>query len=123
MKEYSSLVLRVGLALVILWFAVNQFINPEIWISLVPDFVPINHLYAIYLNAGFEIIISLALILGFYTRLFALLFGLHLIPIIISLGYGPSTARDFGLMMASFSLAISGSDYLSLDNKFRKLEN
>ena len=116
MKKYATLVLRVGLAAVLFWFAVNQLISPDDWSGLVPEYLSfIDPTTVIYANAVFELILGITIIIGLFTRIFALLFGLHLIPIIISLGYGPSAARDVGLMLAAFSLALSGSKHFSVD--------
>ena len=119
-QQYSSFILRIGLAFVVLWFSINQFMNPEAWIGLVPSFIPFNPLYVIYLNAIFEIILGTALLVGFHTQLFAALFAVHLIPITFSLGYGASMVRDFGLLMASLSLAFSGSKFWSFDGRKKR---
>ena len=121
MKKYSTLILRLGLGIVVLWFSINQFMNPDSWTRLVPEYISfLNPATAIYINATIELIIGILLILGLFTRIAALIFSLHLIPIIVSLGYGPTAVRDFGLSLASLSLALSGSNYLSLDSKIKK---
>ncbi len=113
--------MRLGLGIVVLWFSINQFMDPDSWTRLAPEYLNfINSATLIYMNASLEIIIGILLILGLFTRIVALIFSLHLIPIIISLGYGPTAVRDFGLLMASLSLALSGSNYLSLDSKFKQ---
>ena len=116
MKKYATFVLRIGLAAVLFWFAINQLISPDDWTKLVPEYLSfIDSTTIIYFNATFELILGITLLAGLFTRVFALLFGLHLIPIIISLGYGPSAVRDVGLMLAAFSLALSGSKNFSID--------
>ena len=128
LKKYSTLILRIGLSAVLYWFSINQFINPEGWTRLVPAYLNfITPLSFIYINATFEIILATLLLIGLFTRIVALLFTIHLIPIIVALGYGPSAVRDLGLLFASLSLAISGSDCLSLDllikEKFMKKQD
>jgi uncharacterized membrane protein YphA (DoxX/SURF4 family) len=119
-QQYSSFILRLGLAFVVLWFSINQFMNPDAWVGLVPNFITFDPIYAIYLNATFEILLGVMLLIGFHTQLFAVLFAIHLVPIIFSLGYGPTSVRDFGLMIASLSLAFSGSRFLSIDGRKKK---
>ena len=121
MKKYSTLVLRIGLAAVLFWFSINQLLSPEDWTRLVPGYLSfIDSTTVVYFNATFELILGITLLVGLFTRVFAFLFGLHLIPIIITLGYGPSATRDFGLMLAAFSLALSGSKYFSIDAILRR---
>jgi len=119
LKDYSSLILRLGLGLTLLWFGITSILEPEVWSSLVPSFIPIQPITAVILLAIFQVIISILIILGLFTRLVALLMALSLIPIILSLGYNDVAIRDFAILMAAISLAMSGSNKLSLDSKFK----
>ena len=114
LKEYGDPVLRIGLALVFLWFSISQLIAPENWIGYLPNFLSSNPTMFVYMNASFELVFGILLILGIFTRTAALLLGLHLIGIIFSLGYNEVAVRDFGLMMASFAVALNGPDKFCL---------
>jgi len=66
-------------------------------------------------NAWFELIFGLALFFGIYTRFVSLLLALHLANIAYVVGYNPTGVRDFGLMIATLSIFLSGSGPLSVD--------
>ena len=119
LKDYSSLVLRLGLGLTLFWFGITSILEPEAWSSLVPSFIPIQPTIAVIMMAIFQMVVSIFIILGLFTRLTALLMALSLIPIILSLGYNDVAVRDFAIFMAAISLAISGGGKLSIDSKFR----
>ena len=98
-----------------------QISNPDKWASLVPEYLKfINPVILIYLNGAFETILGVLFLLGFFTRITALLFSLHLIPIMFSLGYGPAAVRDFGLCLSSLSLVFSGSGNWTLVNFIKR---
>lgn len=121
MKNTSSLVLRVGLGLVMLWFGVSQGKNPSAWVNYLPSFtenLPLSQITFIYLNSWFEICLGILLIAGLQTRIVASLLALHMIGIVFSVGYNATGVRDFGLTMALISIALDKSSTLSLDNFF-----
>ncbi len=119
MQKYAPSLLRVGLALVFLWFGFDQLVNTSSWLRLIPDVViSLSHLSAttlVHFNGSFEIIFGLALLAGFFTRTVALLLALHLMDIIFVVGLTSIGVRDFGLMIAAFSIFLHGADALSID--------
>jgi len=123
-KEYSVAAIRIGLALVFLWFGIDEVFNPENWFGYVPQWIssilPLSLKAFIILNGIFEIIIGIFLLIGFYTRFFALITSIHLLLIIMAVGYNEIGVRDFGLVAMAISLVFSGSGVLSLDNKISK---
>jgi uncharacterized membrane protein YphA (DoxX/SURF4 family) len=121
MKNISSLVLRVGLGLVMLWFGVSQGKNPSAWVNYLPTWtesLSLSQITFIYLNSWFEICLGVLLILGFQTRIVATLLALHLIGIVLSVGYNATGIRDFGLTMALVSIALASPEGPSLDRFF-----
>jgi uncharacterized membrane protein YphA (DoxX/SURF4 family) len=120
-EKYASSVLRLGMGAIVLWFSIEQFRNTGFWTAYVPDFATqITGLSAttlVYLNATFELIFTLMLIIGWKVRLSALLLSLHLIEIAISVGYSETAVRDFGLAIALFVVFMNGSDIISFENK------
>lgn len=125
MKNYSQLVLRVGLALVFFWFSSQQFSNPTMWVKILPDWtsaLPISAVTFIHMNAWFELIFGLFLLSGFYTRAVALILGLHLFGITMTIGYNATGVRDFGLAMAAISIFLHGPSAFSLDKYFSSKE-
>ena len=137
-KNYASLVLRVGLALVFLWFGINQLINPTSFLGYMPQWLaphdvqmlhehalqwlhtlPIMQHIIIMGNGIFETVFGLLLLLGLFTRLSAFLLTLHLVGIMVVLGYNDIAVRDFGLAVATFSVFLQGPDEWSLDKKMK----
>ncbi len=106
---------------IVLWFSIEQFRNTGFWVAYVPDFaVNLSGLSAttlVYLNASFELVFTIMLLIGWKVRLSALLLSLHLIEIAFSVGYSETAIRDIGLAIALFVVFMNGSDILSIENK------
>ncbi len=121
-SKYSSVVLRFGLGAVLLWFGINEIINPAAWTGLLPSWIsnilPLQTF--IVFNGSFEVILGLMLLAGIFTRVAAVVFALHLANIIYLLGYDAIAVRDFGLMLASIALALQGNYPLSVDSILKK---
>ncbi len=119
LKTFSPFILRVGISLVFLWFGSNQIMDPKTWAGFVPDsVVSMSHLDVntlVYLNGIFEITLGSALLLGFFTRLSALLLALHIIDITYIVGFDATGVRDFGLSIATLAVFLNGMDTISLD--------
>ena len=122
LKGYGPVVVRIALSLVFFWFAINQLIAPASWTVYLPKFLYTagNPVIFIYANAIFELIFATLLILGVFTRLSALLLGLHLIGISIVLGYNEIAVRDCGLALATLSIVLTGPDKWCFDRKIWK---
>ena len=107
----AEFVLRVGMALVMLWFGFQQLLHPGAWVGFLPHWIGLispNLNNFVYINGMFEIVLGAFLMLGFWTPYIAALLSLHLLGITISVGYGPTGVRDFGLTVALAALSISG---------------
>lgn len=115
-KEYGPAVLRIAMALVFFWFAINQLIAPDDWTGYLPEFLAntANPEIFIYANAVFELIFGALLILGIYTRIAAFLLGIHLLGISITLGWSAIAIRDYGLAFATLAIVLNGPDKLCL---------
>ena len=113
-QRLGVLTLQYGLALVFLWFGFSQLTNPADWTSFVPlsvaRLVPLPATAIVLLNGLLEVVCGLLLLLNIWVRWAALLLALHLAGITISIGYNSVAVRDFGLMMATFSLALLHQD-------------
>lgn len=118
LKRYAPAVLRIGLALVFLWFGFNQIFDGQSWLGYLPSFaysLPVKPITFIFLNGLFEVLFGSMLIVGIYTRLSSGLLSLHLLGIILSLGYNEIAVRDVGLFFAGLSVFLNGDDDLCLD--------
>lgn len=118
-KSYSPVVLRIGIALVFLWFGINQMIDVKSWVDFVPESViklsGLNVVTLVYLNGIFEIVFGTAMLFGYCTRLSALALAIHMFEITYIVGYDSIGVRDFGLSIATFVVFMNGMDIFSLD--------
>ncbi len=124
LRSYAPTILRIGMSLVFLWFGTQQLINPEPWTSLIPEFVTttsgLSASTLVTFNGAFEVVFGIALLLGIFTSLSALLLGLHLISITATVGYNAIGVRDFGLAIATLVIALWGSNAHSISSLFKK---
>lgn len=123
MNDKGSLVLRIGLGLVFLYFSFQQMTNPAQWASYVPQGVTFSWLSAnnlVMFNSVLELCLGTFIIIGLYTRISAFILGLHLLFISFSIGYNPVGVRDFGLAIATLALCMNHYDKCSLDSYFEK---
>lgn len=116
---YAPVVLRYGMALVILWFGCQQFLHTDVWTAYVPDSIAamlhVSVTTLVYVNATFELVFGLLLLLGWHTRIVALFLALHLFDIMYVVGYGEIGVRDFGLAVATLVVAMNGADLLCVE--------
>ena len=123
-KLFSPVILRIGIALVFIWFGVNQFLDTVSWTAYVPQWmVSISFLSAatlVHLNGVFEIVFGAALLLGFFTRVAAFLLMLHMIDITFIVGLDSIGVRDFGLSIATIAVWLNGMDFLTLDRFMKR---
>lgn len=121
LTKYAAPVLRIGMSLIFFWFAINQFLDPEVWEGFIPsqltDILNISARNFVLANATFEIIFAGLLLLGIYVRFAALLLALHLGGIVFSLGYNAIAIRDLGLMFSTFAIFLHGPDQISVMKK------
>ena len=126
LERYAASALRFGLAAVILWFSVQQFLHNNVWTAYVPDsIVSLTHMSAgviVFLNAVFALVFGILLAFGWQTRTAALLLSLHLFDIMWTVGYGEIGVRDFGLAVATFVVFMNGADPLCIQQKKKALQ-
>ena len=122
-REYGNILLRYAMAVLFLWFGLNQLFNADAWLVWLPQWVeglPIEPLTFIYMNGFFETVFGAFLALGLFTRMSALLLSLHLFGIAFSLGYNDIAVRDFCLALAAMAVSFYGSDKWCCDKKLLK---
>jgi len=108
-EKWGMRLLRIGLALVFLWFGIQQLMNPGDWIGYVPDIASkffLNTTQIVLINGLFEVVASVLLILNVYAWLAALLLGLHMLGISFSIGINPIGVRDIGISVGTLALAL-----------------
>ncbi len=125
-SQHAHIVIRLALAILFIWFGILQGRNPGMWTGFVPHWVTGmfngNAVMLVYMNAWFEIIAGLCLLVGFQVRIVSILLALHLFFIAGSIGITPLGLRDFTLAFAMLSVAIAGADAWSVDMKFKRKE-
>jgi uncharacterized membrane protein YphA (DoxX/SURF4 family) len=118
-KIHGTTFLRIGISIVILWFGVQQFLHPEMWVGFIPDYIiklsPVGATTLVHLNGALELVFGTSLLFGFFTRISALILALHLADITFTVGYNSIGIRDFGLTLATFAIFLNGSDSITLD--------
>ncbi len=118
---YAPFFLRIALACVFLYFGISQLRHPEAFIGWLPAEVaqlPLSPRTFVILNGGFETFFATLLLLGLFTRTSALLLGMHLLGITLTIGFTEIGVRDFGLSIATLVLVLSGPGQHSLQNYF-----
>jgi uncharacterized membrane protein YphA (DoxX/SURF4 family) len=123
-KDYAPVLVRYGVGIVFFLFGVDQILNPGNWSAWMPAWIGNLgvELDTIVVSLGiFNLAVGVLLLLGLFTRLAALLAGLHLIGVIYTLGWNDITIRDIGLLLASIAVLIYGRDKLCLDRKMRRV--
>lgn len=118
LKEYSPVLLRIAIAIILLWFAFSQLKNPSGWIKMVPQYalsIGFSAKGLIYTNAIIELILGILILIGLYTRVASFLIGLHLLHITTILGYGAIAVRDFVIALVAFAIFLNGPDSYCLD--------
>ncbi len=102
--------LILGLAFVFAYFGVEKFINPDVWIGWMPDWLDnvagLSLKQWMDVTAIAEIIIAAALLFPYrlIQRIAAFLAALHLTAILTQVGWNEIAVRDIGLLMMASSL-------------------
>ena len=121
-KHYGTFVARIGIAAVFLWFGIDKFVHTINWIGWVPEWmqalIPMSMTNFMYVQGIIEAVIGLLLLIGYNVRFAGLLAVLTLAGVEIAMvgtGQTEMMLRDAGLLAASLSLFLTGSDCLSID--------
>ncbi len=110
-KDSGILILRFGLAFVLLWFGINQLISPSSWLSWLPpwtDSLFVSGKTLILLNGVIDTLLGVVFTLGLWIRFFGVIAFLHIFSLAVSIGWNDVGIRDVGLAIAALSLAFIG---------------
>ena len=120
-KKYAPVIIRLGLAIVFLWFGFSQLFDQTMWLSLIPSSLVIatgiSAKTFVILNGIFEVVMASMLALGIRIRIVAALLFLHLIVIIGDVGINPIGVRDVGLTLGLLAIVFHGPDSHSHDTE------
>jgi uncharacterized membrane protein YphA (DoxX/SURF4 family) len=120
MKSFAPVAVRIGLAMVVMWFGLSELIHPSMWTSYIPAWLQtLTHLdlkTLVILNGLFEVVGSLMLAYGIWTRWIALILFLHMAGIVQDVGLDAVGMRDLGLAFGLFSVFLQGGDMATFDD-------
>lgn len=115
----AHLLIRVGLAIVFLWFGIDKFIHPTYWLNAwVPDaFVSflarlkLSGTDFIYFGGIFEVLVGVSLVSGFFIKYFSAAAALFLVVVSVTTfglthAYSEILVRDIGLVGALLALTL-----------------
>jgi uncharacterized membrane protein YphA (DoxX/SURF4 family) len=120
MSQHSLKILRYSLAFLFFWFGTQQLMNPDVWVVFLPEwlgYIPIPAEMFVQLNGWMEVVGSVLLFFGVFTRAASFVLSLHLFFIALSVG-GAVGVRDAVLAFAGFALAASKGDEWTVDRKY-----
>jgi uncharacterized membrane protein YphA (DoxX/SURF4 family) len=113
-------IIRLGLAIVFLWFGISKILQPESWIAWLPTWIeqlPISTTTHLILQGIAEAILGVLLLLGLFTRLAAAIAAILLVAVIITIGYNDIAIRDLAILSIAIALFFNKHNPLSLDNR------
>jgi len=108
MNKGAYHILRLGLSITFIWIGIMILGDPEGWAILIDDWaanlIPFD-LNSMMISAGIlDIVIGVFLLINRWTWLAALIGGLHMLAVLITVGIDAVTVRNIGLVGASFAL-------------------
>ena len=112
LANHYPLIMRGFLGFVLLWFGVNEVLDPRYWIGYVPPMIvkttPLDVFILVQIHGIWLLILSLTLFFRFYLHVFGLLAMLTLLSIIGGLiminGFNEVVVRDIGLSGLALSV-------------------
>jgi len=121
-KRYAPIPVRLGIGIVFLWIGIDIWLNTDYWMTWLPGYVSqfIEPQIMMLMTGVFDFVFGLLLLLGLFTRISAFLMALHLIGVIMTIGYNDIAVRDFGLLLATIGIFLHGPDKWCLDKWMRK---
>lgn len=107
--EIAYHILRIGLALLFLWFGFSQLFDGLSWVAWVPDWASellhIPPAMIVLLNGLLEVVLGALLAMNLCVRIVAAILAAHLALITLEIGMTAIGVRDFGLTIATLALA------------------
>ena len=115
---YVPLILRVGLALVFVFFGADKLMNVDLNISTF-QLLPVPHMLPVatevFLSAILELLVALLLLIGLWTRWVSFFAAVYIGLIVMLVGLS-NVSRDVGLIAAALALGILGDGKWSVGN-------
>lgn len=109
-KRLPMLLVRLGLATVFLYAAIDSFVDPREWLGYLPPLLTklVDGELALKFFSVYELLLAAWLLSGIYVRYAGLVCALTLAGIVVSnFSLFAISFRDIGLVFASLALACS----------------
>ncbi|MDO8622535.1 MAG: DoxX family membrane protein [bacterium] len=121
----TSLLLRLGLGIEFVAFGYGKLIDLPSWIGYIPPWMspllPMSTSAFLQAVGVVELVLGVLLIVGLWTRVIAALAALHLLGVLVALGYNDLAVRDFVAFMSALALTALGhaSCHYSMDGQLK----
>ena len=113
MRSASFTILRVGIGITFLWIGILIIRDPVGWGTFIQPWalklIPGSVEAAMIQTAVLDMIVGFLLITGVWIWLASILGTFHLIVVFVTVGITDVTARDIGLLAASFALFLNST--------------
>ena len=122
LSDVAVLILRIGLASVFIYFAIDKFANIQANASIISSIgVSLNPVFVTISYGILEILIGTFLLIGLFTRITAGIGAVMLLSTIFTFWLKLQTflPRDIGLLGAAIFLLINGGGNIGLDRYVR----
>ncbi|MEK7153516.1 MAG: DoxX family membrane protein [Patescibacteria group bacterium] len=109
-QQLSTLLLRVGLAVVFSYAAIASFVNPDEWVGYLPGILTdrVSPDILLKLFSVYELVLAAWLLSGVYVRYASLLCAATLAGIVVTnFELFAITFRDIALIFAALALAVA----------------
>ena len=113
-------IIRLGLALVFLWFGISKVLQPDAWIAWLPQWteqLPISTTTQLFLQGIGEAVLGVLLLFGLFTRVAAAIAAILLVAVIVTIGFNDIAIRDLAILSIAIALVFNKNNPLSLDNR------
>lgn len=108
-QKYGITILRIGLAILYLWFGFSQLFDGLNWVSWVPAWaVALAHMPPAMIVLGnglFEVVMGALLALGLWVRPVAFVLAAHMALVTFDIGLTAIGMRDLTIAFSTLALA------------------
>lgn len=104
--RYSNVFLRLGLAVVFIWFGVDKFLNPQYWLSAwipqgaltIASKFGLGGTDIVYSSGVLELLVGASVLSNIFIKIFSVLALIFLATVLFAFGISEVLVRDIGLM-------------------------
>ena len=125
LSDIASLILRIGLAFVFLYFGIDKLVNLQTNASLITSLGISNSIFFTIAYGLAELLIGSFLLLGLFSRLIAIIASMMLLLVIVLFWFKLHIfiPKNIGLLAAMIFLALNGGGRIGLDKfiRFRRV--